>query len=347
MSKRSARSSAPGVAVWTSPEWQALALAWIDGKLASVDLRRTGEVRSRVRPWAAVLEVPTTMGPLWFKAAAETTAFEIRLYDLFSSVGSASTLLPLATDPERGWMILPHGGPSLGALFTGDRLVAALRTVLPRYGELQLALAPREDELIAAGVADMRPGIMPRRFDEAIAAVEPFIRQQGSASERDRFRAVSRMAPTVKIWSARLAALSALASLDHNDLHPWNVLASDDGDLARAVFFDWGDSVVAHPFASMLMALGFVRDHVLACPDDDPRLAGLRDAYLEPFAALAPHRELVETVELACRLGKVARALTWDRAVRSHGPDQAEEDWARAPIEALLGLADQSHLGHV
>ena len=40
-----------------------------------------------------------------------------------------------------------------------------------------------------------------------------------------------------------------------------------------------------------------------------------RDAYLGEFRDLGPHAELVATLELACRVAKVARALTWERAL--------------------------------
>ena len=43
---------------------------------------------------------------------------------------------------------------------------------------------------------------------------------------------------------------------------------------------------------------------------DAPELRRLRDAYLEAFSDLAPHRDLVASLELACQLGKVTRACS-------------------------------------
>lgn len=94
----------------------------------------------------------------------------------------------------------------------------------------------------------------------------------------------------------------------------------------------------------MLVALGFMRTNVLRAADDDPRLLHLRDAYLEPFGDLAPHDELVETLELACRVGKIARALTWDRALRA-GDGDPDAEWADAPFETMAALLDDSYLG--
>ena len=71
----------------------------------------------------------------------------------------------------------------------------------------------------------------------------------------------------------------------------------------------------------------------------------LRDAYLEVFADLGSHAELVDTLELACRVGKVARALTWHRAISALGWNDVDDDWARGPVESMASLLDASYLG--
>ena len=81
---------------------------------------------------------------------------------------------------------------------------------------------------------------------------------------------------------------------------------------------------MAHPFASMLVPLGWVQGQ-LGFGRDAPEVPRVRDAYLEVFSDLAPHTELVEALELACHVGKAARALTWDRALRATGYAEADE----------------------
>jgi len=315
------------VTAWASAPWRALAVAWLDERLAGAGIERTGEVEQpHLRPWATVLKAPTSAGTVWLKAAAPGTAFEAALYELLARTVPEHVLTPIATDPARGWMLLPDGGPTLGERDAGvDALVAAL----VQYGRVQRALAPHAEELVAIGVADMRPARMPERFAQALAA----------AGGDDRLAA---MAATVAAWSERLAASPVPASLDHNDLHPWNILAGAGG-VAR--YYDWGDSVVAHPFAAMLVPLGFVR-RGLGATLEDPRFLRARDAYLDVFADLAPRDELIATLELACRLAKIARALVWDRAIRT-AREQGEEleAWSDAPRKTLEALLDDEYLG--
>jgi phosphotransferase family enzyme len=258
---------------------------------------------------------------VWLKAPGPGTVFEVALYELLAEVSPDRIPRPIAVDLVRGWVLLPDGGPVLGDT---EDLVDALVTVLPQYGQLQRDLAPRADELVAMGVADMRPAVMPARFDEAVAVVE----------ERTGHRvdAIREMRATFAGWCERLGESPVAASIDHNDLHPWNIFFAE----GQARFYDWGDSVVAHPFASMLVTLAVVRMQ-LGVGVDDRAVTRPRDAYLEVWGDVAPRSVLVAEQELACWVGKVSRALTWDRALRTQGHDQAGE-FADAPFQNLAAL---------
>jgi hypothetical protein len=54
---------------------------------------------------------------------------------------------------------------------------------------------------------------------------------------------------------------------------------------------------------------------------------------------------LVETLELACRVGKVARALTWHRALHEFGPTGVFTEDRGAALECLLSLYDDCYYG--
>ena len=323
-----------GTDVWGSAAWRALAVEWIDERLAAAGRRRTGPVEQpHLRPWATVLRVPADGGTVWMKAAGPGTAFEVGLLDLLARQVPDRVLVPLATDPGRGWMLLPDGGPSLGERLDGEALADELVDALVAYGRLQRDLAPHADEMLALGVADMRPAAMPERYAEAVAAT-------GTAGSP-----VGSMGATVDRWCAELGRSPVPASLDHNDLHPWNVLGGTGGTRGAHRFYDWGDAVVAHPFAAMLVPLQFVRD-LLGADLDDPRYLRARDAYLAVFADHGTPAELAPTLEVACRVAKIARTLTWDRAVRAAREDgqPVDADWATAPRETLATLPAASYL---
>ena len=323
------------VRLWTSVAWREQAVGWIDRRLADAGLERTGEVeQTRVRPWATVLRTPTTGGDVWMKAAGSATAFEAGLYELLSREAPDDVLAPLAVDAPRGWMLLPDGGPSLAARLDGDGWAESLAAALGQYGRLQRSLAPHTGELPALGVPDMRPEVIPERFPEALEAARasaPSTPPAGApspsaASPAGTLAAVEALADDVPRWCERLAASRVPASLDHNDLHQDNVLGT-----GPYRFYDWGDAVLAHAFAAML-----VPSQVLA----GPQLDRARAAYLEAFADLAPPDELAADLELACRVARIARTLTWERALRSAREQGEPLDpfFAHAPYEELAAL---------
>jgi len=332
-----------GIDGWAGDAWRREAIAWIDRQLDEAGLKRTGDVEQpRIRPWGTLLTVPTSRGRYWLKATAPETAFEVAISPLLHRAAPESVLEPLATDAERGWILLPDGGRHLTDVVTGSALVPAMATAMARYGELQRRLAPEADVLITLGVADMRPAGMRHRFEEALALAREHVDRHGTDDDR---RTLARIEAAREAFAAtcdRLAASPVPPSLDHNDLHPRNVLVRDAGGIDGARFFDWGDSVVAHPFASMLVPLRSMQVELGVRPDD-PALLTIRDAYLEVFGDLGSRETLVEELELACHVGKVARSLVWHRALALLGDEG--HDFASAPFEWLSEVLAESYLG--
>ena len=338
-----AELSGTGIDVWTSARWRNAATSWLDEQLASQDITRTGEVEQpHLQPWATVLTAPTTTGRVWLKALGPATAFEAGLYDLLERSVPKRVLAPIAVEAERGLIVLPDGGPPLADRVAGADLVDALTAVVRRYGELQRDFAPQTGAALTLGVADMRPHVMPGRLDEALETVGRSLVDQGR--NRDVLREVASRRETFQSWCEHLAMAPGAASLDHNDLHPWNMLVPNLERPDEVRFYDWGDAVIAHPFASMLVPLGWTQNR-LATDLYAPEVLQIRDAYLEPFRDLAAHGELVRTLELACRVGKVARSLTWARAVAQSDVGELNEHFANAPLASLRSLLEDSYLG--
>lgn len=337
-------SSSGRVTEWSTGAWRDEATRWLDARLADAGVARTGAVEQpRLRPWGTVLRAPTTAGAVWLKATAPATAFEATLYPILHRHAPDAVLEPIAVDPERGWLLLPDGGIPLGDALDDEALVDAMAAVLPRYAELQLALAPAVEGMLAAGVADMRPAALPDRFDEAVAITGAYVATHGDGEQRALHGRIAAAWPLVTTWAERLSASPVPPSIDHDDLHDRNVLVRSADALDTARIFDWGDSVVAHPFTSALMALRAMRATLRIGPDD-PALLQLRDAYLEPFGDLAPARELVETLETACHAGKIVRALVWHRAIGTMPADEAGAH-ADAPLSWLGQVLEPSWLG--
>lgn len=306
---------------------------WLDHALAAAGRQRRGEVEEvRSRPWGAVWRADTAQGAVFLKQPAAATVFEVALYDVLVRVVPDHVLHPIASDIERGWLLLPDGGPVLDEQHAGQAMLEWLPDVARQYGQLQVDLAPQVDELLALGVADMRPGRMLERFDEALTAARPATSEQTAGLAR-----LAALRSRFDDWCGRLAASPGGASLDHNDLHGGNVFLDSCGG---ARLFDWGDAVVSHPFASALVLRSVVRwlqdVHV-----ETPVERRILDAYLEPFDAIGSLAERREVVDLAGEVGKVARSRVWARAVAPLPTDADDPDDLRgAPLAWLLELLE-------
>ena len=220
------------------------------------------------RPWAAVWRVPTTGGPVWFKACAADRAFEARLTAELAS--RHLDVLPnvLAHDEARAWLLLADLGAPIGvdAVTLNDYL-----ELLPRYAELQIAEIPYADDHLAHGVPDRRLPLLPDQFDMLVDADLPL-----EPHEVMRLRA---FAPEFRELCAELAAHGVPETIQHDDLHGNNLYPHAGG----VRILDWGDSSVAHPFFSFTQAYRHA-------PADWH--APMRDAYLAPWGEHAACADL-------------------------------------------------------
>jgi hypothetical protein len=322
--------------IWVQPGWLADATGWIRSRLAEHGLEPTGEIEQpHVRWWSTALRVPTGDGDLWFKAAAPPHAFEARLLSILERERPGHVPEPVATDPERGWVLMRDGGERLRELVRTSRDLVHWQRLLPEYAELQLAAAADVDELLAAQVPDERLAVLPAHvaalLDDRDACMVG--RENGLTEEdHDRLRA---LVPNFAERCERLAAYGIPETIQHDDLHDGNIFLRD----GRYLFFDWGDSCVSHPFQSLVVAMRSL-SHRLELPAGGPDILALRDAYLEPFAAYGAHSELVDACDIAHYVGTAARSLSWHRFVRAREPQFRDGDDEAVPygLRRLLEL---------
>jgi hypothetical protein len=244
------------------------------------------------RPWSTVLRVPLADGAAWFKGCAPVQAFEPRLSSELFARWPDRVAEVLGHDEQRAWVLLADAGTPLREL--GNPPEAWL-AALPLYAELQRGEAAHAHEHLAHGVPDLRIPTLPGRYEDLLRRDLPLERE-----EVDRLR---RFAPRFAELCDQLAVQGMPDTVQHDDLHLANVYVQ--GDRMRVL--DWGDSSIAHPFASLVVTFRFLEEQNGLRPDD-PWFARLRDAYLEPWGG-----DLAGTFALALRVGTFAHTFAWTR----------------------------------
>jgi hypothetical protein len=323
---------ARGVPPWRDPRWVMDADAWIDAQCAAAGLARAGPVLARARPYSVVARVPVSGGTVWFKASPPGSAFEPALLAALAAWQPGRFTRPLAIQPDRAWTLTRDGGPTLREDLARHPDLAAWHAPLRDYARLQLSLAPRAGDLLALGLADLRPASVPGQFDALVS--DPVIEQQAGVPggiTRRQHEALRALAPRIRDWCAELDDLGIPASLDHADVHPNNIFA------ATGMPFDWGDAAVAHPFASLLVTLRTAAEPD-RLPPHAPELAALTEAYLQPWLDAGHSRAVINrALPLALRVAPLARALAWNRVFPCYlgHPDPARN--AGRALAAALG----------
>ncbi|WP_328717976.1 aminoglycoside phosphotransferase family protein [Streptomyces sp. NBC_00247] len=288
------------VTPWETRTWREAALAWVEGELAARGLREAGGRAVRLRPWSVLVRIPVEgHGVVFFKASPPASAFEAGLTESLARWIPGRVLEPIAVDAERGWSLLPDGGPLFrDQLNRGAAGPAEWEEMLRQYAQAQRELTPYVGRMESLGVPDGRVAALPEIFDRMVED-NSVLAQADRAALRD-------IRPRLAEWCAELAGFGIAETLDHGDLHDGQSFVPEPG---RFVFFDWGDAALAHPFCGLLIPGRVVRERY--GPEALPRL---RDAYLEPWTGTChTPSELRRAVSLGWRLGAIGRACSWAR----------------------------------
>jgi hypothetical protein len=318
-------------------------LAWARSALAPRGIRLGDDpLSTKRRAWSLVLQMPSDAGPVWVKQNARAFGGEAGLLLLLAEVAPDAVLHPLAADPAAARLVLPDGGPVLGE---GDGTTASWVRLLERYADLQQRVGAAAVRLRAVGLPDVSPPTLSTWWARSLDRLdaEPAARALVTDAEAAELRG---LAGTIDRWAAELDADPLPLSVDHADLHRDNVFDTPDG----LRIFDWGDSLLAHPFLSFGQVARTATGHWEGRPTGVDA-AELRTAYLGAFlGAFDPSAEPVldRSLVLAEGLSLVAQAGSWLRMPMLLSAENAGwyvqflrefRDWAvrRSALDAVRG----------
>ena len=148
--------------------------------------------------------------------------FEPRLTEVLAETCPDRVTELVEIDDDRAWMLMRDGGTRLRELEPPD--LSRWERILPRYAELQIAVTPRADELLALGVPDMRPAGIPDAVEAARGRPRVDARRVRGAGPRQR--ELLRRLPSSFALVEELEAFGIAATIQHDDLHDGQSLCS-------------------------------------------------------------------------------------------------------------------------
>ncbi|MCW2796009.1 hypothetical protein [Nocardioides sp.] len=296
--------------LWQDPGWLAGAHAWIDEQATRLGVERTGAIEQpHVVRWSTVLKVPTSAGPLWFKANHDALRHEAALVSRLSARVPERVPPLLAADLELGWMLMADAGERLRAVIPEERSLDRWLDALEATARIQLAFEDAVDDLLALGVPDMRMTTLAAGYARLMDEIEA----------EQRFRDAL---PRVTELCEELGTYGIRETIQHDDLHDGQVFVLD----GRHLIMDWGDACVSHPFFTLSVAIEGVISWGLDDVEDSVDVAPFLAAYLAPYAERYPQLSPVDLFEAS----RVAMRLGWAcRAVNGHVADDLDPTLAR------------------
>jgi|EndMetStandDraft_8_1072994.scaffolds.fasta_scaffold28672_4 hypothetical protein len=310
---------------WRTPEFREELRDWCTSYVGPV----TAMHQQKLRGWATVWRVETADGVWFAKQNCPGQQVEIPLMATLADV-VPERVVPV-TAARDGFLLTPDQGDVFYETAGGD--LSNWVRLAREAAELQRALLPHRDALLAAGLTELEPE---QGSDYLAARIEQYAALAPGDSRRLAPDVAARLRahlPVVRRWGEQVAALGLPLTLNHNDLHENNVF-----DVAgRLRFFDFGDSLVTEPLGVLLIPLNILGEK-LGAEADDERLWQVADAALEVWSDLVPMAELRAALPAALQLGRLGRVESWVRCQPSLSDAQLAE-WG--PVAATwLGTLD-------
>ncbi len=308
---------------WTSDAWRADMHAWIRESLAARDETVTRIDEHRVRIWSAVLRIETDAGVRWAKENHPGSASEMAATSIAHRVAPTLVLEPLALDVAAARMLTANAGLLHE---DGEAPIATRIELAETAAALQRALVPHADELVAAGVPDIRPERLVDHLRERVAQAGTLPPEHPLHLGPDARAGIAALEPRIRELLAVLDDAGVPASLEHDDLHLGNAFEVD----GRIRIGDLGDAVVAHPFGTLRVLLGSAGARGVAAA----HVARIRDAYLDGWSTHADRATLARAADAAIALSGVQRWEAWWRLTRD-APVSAIDEY-RPYVQPLL-----------
>lgn len=292
-------------------------VAWIESRLAErgETLVQT-PMAHRIQPWSVVHRCETDHGTRWFKRVLSVARHEPALSALLAGRFPGTSAPCLAHDTVGRRVLLGDIGFPLR-----ERLPEAE----PLWAE-GLAIHARQQRALVDATNEWDRLQVPDRRSPAIARALRSLVAPDSRSFDGVWHPV--LPPDLIERSLRIAdrlerPTGLPDTLVHHDLHDANLFV--EGATVRVA--DWGECGIGHPWAVLTVALR-AACHRWQTSRDDPRVARLRDTYLDCWSGDYDPGDRERLLRDADLRGRVSRALDWFAILGSVSADERADDEA-------------------
>ncbi|MHC0036946.1 phosphotransferase [Pseudoneobacillus sp. C159] len=285
------------------------AQTWIKEVISKNNLERIDSFEGvKVADLSLVQKIYTNQGNFYFKQTAGASRFESKLAQLLYTTFPDKTVEILATHPTEPWYIMRE---LKGVPLRQIRDKRLWKQTLQEYADFQINLANQVDSMLETGVPNRQMNVLKKEIQNHLTDM-----CVTGLNENETAKILALQSELIQLCD--LVEGLVPYTLDHGDLHAANIQWVNN----HAVFFDWGDAAVSHPFFSTRIFWNALYDLI----DSDSlwyeTVKEFRPYYLEPWTQFAPLSDLEKLLNLTDQLACVYRAIGWHYYINPHLKDK-------------------------
>jgi hypothetical protein len=278
---------------WYHPGWFGQVTTWIEEQATWLGAQLEAPPEQlRVGERGRLLRARTSAGVFYVKALPPFSAHEISILRYLANSYPDEVPALVATDMGARWMLVRDFGDRL--LSQSDDL-NQWEEALRRYANLQVDQARQGEQLTALGCPQISLELLSAHVETLLEDKEALQVDSPIGLTADELLRLRHALPLIQSLCRQLAQSPVPLSLEHGDFYAQNIAVSG----AIALYFDWTDCCITHPFFSLYPFMLGIEERWASIPDIRSRF---RDVYLQPWKYYAAHEQLVADFELAQQL---------------------------------------------
>ncbi len=228
------------------------AIEWAKACLAShgYTISNTPEY-IQTTPWSSVIRFLTSTNDyIYLKQMPPALSLEPIITQILYEQFHASVPIIIDSNKELNCFLMQDSGNPLRDFFKSNFQPSLLCEGIKQYGFIQYATAEHINVFFDLGVPDWRLEKLPALYVQLISQ-ENLLIQDGLTA--DELGILHKLHPQFSSMCESLSSYKILETLDHCDFHDNNILI--ESNTNKMTIIDWGESVVTHPFFSLISCL--------------------------------------------------------------------------------------------
>ncbi|KAA0549987.1 phosphotransferase [Bacillus sp. BGMRC 2118] len=313
---------------WFQCNYYAKTYHWIQTELEKKGYVITGGIEQvKATDFSLVQLIPTNKGNVYFKAVSQSAQYEPEISQYLDEGHPGKTTSILSIHPQNAWLLMDDiGGTPLRSIKDQEIWEKAIC----EFAKFQITEVNNVQKLVELGVPKRDLALL----KEQIAShLEGMCDTGLGADDKEKVMSIKQ---ELMNMCDELAHILPLQSIDHGDLHSANIQVVD----GTAVFLDWGDAIVTHPFFSTRVFWNSLYELTENDTDEEWKelVAYFRSIYLEVWSSFAPKKTLERALAISDQLGCIQRALSYYLYFTPFAEDQSEFN---KPSQWLLALLEE------